>query len=80
MGVPVQPFSFTQCSNKVTTADASGLTGEISQLQEFIRAYVKPNQIIAEDNYNGILKQVYHFLELLPEASKVFILHPEIPR
>lgn len=22
----------------------------------------------AEDNYNGILKQVYHFLELLPEA------------
>lgn len=28
----------------------------------------KPNQIIAEDNYDGILKQVYHFLELLPEA------------
>ena len=40
----------------------------------------KLNQIIAEDNYNGILKQVYQFLELLPEALKVFILHPEIPR
>lgn len=34
----------------------------------------------AEDNYNGILKQVYHSLELLPEALKVFTLHPEIPR
>ncbi|XP_061372752.1 uncharacterized protein LOC133315191 [Gastrolobium bilobum] len=42
LGVPGEPFSFTQCSNKVTTADASGLTGEISQLEEFIRDYVKP--------------------------------------
>ncbi|KAJ1399492.1 Small GTPase superfamily, ARF type [Sesbania bispinosa] len=41
LGVPGEPFSFTQCSNKVTTADASGLTGEISQLEEFIREYVK---------------------------------------
>ncbi|XP_045819198.1 signal recognition particle receptor subunit beta-like [Trifolium pratense] len=42
LGVSGEPFSFTQCSNKVTTADASGLTGEISQLEEFIREYVKP--------------------------------------
>lgn len=42
LGVPGEAFSFTQCCNKVTTADASGLTGEISQLEEFIREYVKP--------------------------------------
>ncbi|OIV94509.1 hypothetical protein TanjilG_25571 [Lupinus angustifolius] len=42
LGVPGEPFSFTQSSNKVTTAEASGLTGEISQLEEFIREYVKP--------------------------------------
>jgi signal recognition particle receptor subunit beta len=42
LGVPDEPFSFTQCANKVTTADASGLTGEISQLEEFIREHVKP--------------------------------------
>ncbi|MED6140552.1 hypothetical protein PIB30_094266 [Stylosanthes scabra] len=42
LGVPGEPFSFTQCYNKVTTADASGLTGEISQLEQFIREYVKP--------------------------------------
>ncbi|KAK7367842.1 hypothetical protein VNO80_09861 [Phaseolus coccineus] len=41
LGVPDEPFSFTQCSNKVTAADASGLTGEISQLEEFIREHVK---------------------------------------
>ncbi|KAL2343511.1 hypothetical protein Fmac_004796 [Flemingia macrophylla] len=41
LGIPGEPFSFTQCSNKVTTADASGLTGEISQLEEFIREHVK---------------------------------------
>ncbi|KAE9597014.1 hypothetical protein Lal_00007229 [Lupinus albus] len=42
LGVPGEPFTFTQCSNKVTTAEASGLTGEISQLEEFIREHVKP--------------------------------------
>ncbi|XP_004489822.1 uncharacterized protein [Cicer arietinum] len=42
LGEPGEPFSFTQCSNTVTTADASGLTGEISQLEEFIREHVKP--------------------------------------
>lgn len=42
LGVPGEPFSFTQCYNKVTTAEASGLTGEISQLEQFIREYVKP--------------------------------------
>ncbi|CAK8537057.1 unnamed protein product [Lathyrus sativus] len=42
LGVPGEPFSFKQCLNTVTTADASGLTGEISQLEEFIRQHVKP--------------------------------------
>ncbi|KAI5436887.1 uncharacterized protein LOC127119290 isoform X2 [Lathyrus oleraceus] len=42
LGVPGEPFSFKQCSNTVITADASGLTGEISQLEEFIRQHVKP--------------------------------------
>ncbi|RYR53610.1 hypothetical protein Ahy_A06g028798 isoform B [Arachis hypogaea] len=42
LGVPGEQFSFIQCYNKVTTADASGLTGEISQLEQFIREYVKP--------------------------------------
>lgn len=42
LGVPGEPFSFTQCPNKVRLQDASGLTGEISQLEQFIREYVKP--------------------------------------
>lgn len=42
LGVPGEAFAFSQCHNKVTVADASGLTGEISQLEEFIREYVKP--------------------------------------
>ncbi|KAI4328210.1 hypothetical protein L6164_020582 [Bauhinia variegata] len=41
LGVPGEPFSFSQCVNKVTTAEASGLTGEISQLEQFIRENVK---------------------------------------
>ncbi|KAK7361801.1 hypothetical protein VNO77_03885 [Canavalia gladiata] len=42
LGVPGESFSFIQCCNKVTTADASGLNGEISPLEKFIREYVKP--------------------------------------
>ncbi|KAK7244401.1 hypothetical protein RIF29_39222 [Crotalaria pallida] len=42
LGVPGEPFSFTQCSNKIITAEAAGSTGEISQLEEFIREFVKP--------------------------------------
>ncbi|KAF5200050.1 Signal recognition particle receptor subunit beta [Thalictrum thalictroides] len=40
LGVSDVPFSFTQCHNKVNVAESSGLTGEISQLEQFIREYV----------------------------------------
>ncbi|KAJ8560435.1 hypothetical protein K7X08_022295 [Anisodus acutangulus] len=33
LGVPGEPFVFSQCCNKVIVAEASGLTGEISQLE-----------------------------------------------
>ncbi|KAH7510698.1 uncharacterized protein LOC107428701 [Ziziphus jujuba] len=42
LGVPGEAFSFTQCPNKVTVAEASGLTGEIFQVEQFIREHVKP--------------------------------------
>ncbi|KAL8519101.1 hypothetical protein ACS0TY_010149 [Phlomoides rotata] len=42
LGVPGEAFTFSQCVNKVTVAEASGLTGDISQLELFIREYVKP--------------------------------------
>ncbi|KAF5200278.1 P-loop containing nucleoside triphosphate hydrolases superfamily protein [Thalictrum thalictroides] len=41
LGVVDVPFSFTQCHNKVNVAESSGLTGEISQLEQFIRDYVR---------------------------------------
>ncbi|GFZ21967.1 hypothetical protein Acr_29g0011290 [Actinidia rufa] len=37
LGVPGEAFAFSQCQNKVTVTGASGLTGEISQLELFIR-------------------------------------------
>ncbi|CAA2982842.1 signal recognition particle receptor subunit beta-like [Olea europaea subsp. europaea] len=42
LGVPGEAFGFSQCHNKVTIAEASGLTGDISQLEQFIREHVKP--------------------------------------
>lgn len=42
LGVVGEPFSFSQCYNEVTTAEASGMNGDISQLEQFIRKYVKP--------------------------------------
>ncbi|KAK9747891.1 hypothetical protein RND81_02G021800 [Saponaria officinalis] len=42
LGVPGQPFAFTQCQNKVTLAEASALTGDVSQVEVFIREHVKP--------------------------------------
>ncbi|GJV23591.1 signal recognition particle receptor subunit beta-like protein [Tanacetum coccineum] len=42
LGVPGEAFSFSQCINKVTVADASALTGEIQPLEQFIREHVKP--------------------------------------
>ncbi|KAL3324447.1 hypothetical protein AABB24_038542 [Solanum stoloniferum] len=42
LGVPGEPFSFSQCHNRIIVAEASGLIGEISQLEKFIRENVKP--------------------------------------
>lgn len=42
LGIPGQAFAFTQCINKVTVAEASALTGEISEAEQFIRDHVKP--------------------------------------
>ncbi|OWM76077.1 hypothetical protein CDL15_Pgr009723 [Punica granatum] len=42
LGVPGAAFTFSQCQNRVTVAEASGLTGDISQVEEFIREHVKP--------------------------------------
>ncbi|KAG7012804.1 Signal recognition particle receptor subunit beta [Cucurbita argyrosperma subsp. argyrosperma] len=41
LGVPGKAFSFTQCHNKVSVAEASGLTGEVSEVEQFIRENVK---------------------------------------
>ncbi|PSS13599.1 Signal recognition particle receptor subunit beta like [Actinidia chinensis var. chinensis] len=41
LGVPGEAFAFSQCQNRVTVTEASGLTGEISQLELFIREHVK---------------------------------------
>ncbi|KAL6956786.1 hypothetical protein U1Q18_017095 [Sarracenia purpurea var. burkii] len=40
LGVLGETFAFSQCQNKVTVAEASGLTGEITHLEQFIREYV----------------------------------------
>lgn len=42
LGVVGETFAFSQCNNKVTVADSSALTGDISQLEQFIRDHVKP--------------------------------------
>ncbi|KAI4302104.1 hypothetical protein MLD38_037890 [Melastoma candidum] len=42
LGVEGEAFVFSQCPNKFTVAEAAGLTGEITQVEEFIRECVKP--------------------------------------
>ncbi|KAL1823502.1 hypothetical protein DCAR_0311410 [Daucus carota subsp. sativus] len=42
LGIPGETFAFSHCRNKVTVAEASGGTGEITQLELFIREHVKP--------------------------------------
>ena len=34
-------FNFTQCSNKITVAEVSALTGKVEQVEQFIREHVK---------------------------------------
>ncbi|CAL9170855.1 unnamed protein product [Musa hybrid cultivar] len=42
LGIPGEAFAFSQCRNKVTVAESSGLTGDVSQAEQFIRELVKP--------------------------------------
>ena len=42
LGVPGEAFAFSQCRNKVTIAEASGLTGDVAPVEQFIREHVKP--------------------------------------
>ncbi|XP_073059264.1 uncharacterized protein [Primulina eburnea] len=42
LGVTGETFTFSQCVNKVTVSEASGLTGDVTQLEQFIREHVKP--------------------------------------
>ena len=42
LGVLGETFAFSQCNSKVTVAESSALTGDISQLEQFIRDRVKP--------------------------------------
>ncbi|XP_010531497.1 PREDICTED: signal recognition particle receptor subunit beta-like [Tarenaya hassleriana] len=42
LGIAGETFSFAHCLNKVTVAEASGLTSETAQVEQFIREYVKP--------------------------------------
>ncbi|CAI9104973.1 OLC1v1003778C1 [Oldenlandia corymbosa var. corymbosa] len=41
LGTPGETFTFSQCLNQVTIAEASGLTGDVLQLEDFIRGVVK---------------------------------------
>ncbi|CAN6454424.1 unnamed protein product [Victoria cruziana] len=41
LGEPGKPFAFSECCNKVTVTDASGMTGEISEIEHFIRKHVR---------------------------------------
>ncbi|KAK8614279.1 hypothetical protein V6N13_122643 [Hibiscus sabdariffa] len=42
LGVPGEVFAFSQCRNAVTIVEASGLKGEIAEVEQFIRERVKP--------------------------------------
>ncbi|CAI0434686.1 unnamed protein product [Linum tenue] len=42
LGTPGKTFSFSQCTNKVSVGEASGLTSKIADVEQFIRDNVKP--------------------------------------
>ncbi|KAK9097570.1 hypothetical protein Sjap_023067 [Stephania japonica] len=42
LGVTGEAFTFFQCHNKVSVGEASGLTGDIVQVEQFIRENVTP--------------------------------------
>lgn len=41
LGVPGEAFNFSQCENKVTVAEGAGLTGNVSEVEQFICEYAK---------------------------------------
>ncbi|RZC72019.1 hypothetical protein C5167_035182 [Papaver somniferum] len=42
LGVAGETFTFSQCHNKVSVGESSGITGDISQVEQFIREHVRP--------------------------------------
>ncbi|XP_078431592.1 uncharacterized protein LOC144703316 isoform X2 [Wolffia australiana] len=42
LGTEGEAFAFGQCHNRVSLGEASGIKGEISQLEQFIREHVRP--------------------------------------
>lgn len=41
LGVEGEPFKFTQCTNQITIAEVSALTGKVEDVEQFIREHVK---------------------------------------
>lgn len=41
LGVEGEPFKFTQCTNQITIAEVSALTGKVEDVEKFIREHVK---------------------------------------
>ncbi|MCL7038749.1 hypothetical protein MKW94_015009 [Papaver nudicaule] len=41
LGVAGETFAFSQCHNKVSVGESSGLTGDISHVEQFIREHVR---------------------------------------
>lgn len=41
LGVEGEPFKFTQCTNQITIAEVSALTGKVEGVEQFIREHVK---------------------------------------
>lgn len=42
LGVEGEPFKFSHCTNQITIAEVSVLTGKVEEVEKFIREHVKP--------------------------------------
>ncbi|URE30302.1 ADP-ribosylation factor GTPase-activating protein [Musa troglodytarum] len=62
LGVPGEAFSFSHCRNKVTVADTSGLTGEISQVEQFIRELGLASHVFSSISIQGCLFLAIRYL------------------
>ncbi|RDX80836.1 Signal recognition particle receptor subunit beta, partial [Mucuna pruriens] len=80
LGVPGEPFSFIQCHNKVSLQDASGLTGEISQLEQFIREYVKPLACLPKASLiDTLIKRNMRNMDAMYEAKSIASFQHDSP-